>query len=419
MKRLQSALILSFALCVIPSHECEARGGRGGGPVGGASRGVSRGPSNFGGGMSRSPSMNSPASRPSAPRPTTPRPNVGQAGNVRPGASPSRVPTTAAGARPGAGTGTASRPSAGDLNNFLNIKPGAGQGTATGGAAGEFLRNTNTRPSTLPGNDGRPGKVGDGVGPGDRDGLRPSDGLGDRLGAGNRADWIGDREQGRADRNQRRDEVRDQVRDNHPRLDFWSDYPNWAAWRINRPYRWATWGALTGWVAYGWGEPVYYNYGDNVYYDNGTVYYGDNAVASEEEYAQQAQDIAQSAPQVDVSKEDWLPLGVFALTPAGQATGPDPSLFLQLAISKEGIVGGTLYNSANDTTQAIEGMADKSSQRVAWHVDDQSRPIMETGIANLTTDTVQTLVHFANGQTQQWLMVRLNDPSASPREEQK
>lgn len=59
-------------------------------------------------------------------------------------------------------------------------------------------------------------------------------------------------------------------------------------------------------------------------------------------------------------------LGVFALTPDGQASGPDPTLFLQLAISKEGIINGTLNNSATDTTQTIEGMADKASQRAAW-----------------------------------------------------
>ena len=43
-----------------------------------------------------------------------------------------------------------------------------------------------------------------------------------------------------------------------------------------------------------------------------------------------------------------MPLGVFALTPDGQKSGPDPTLFLQLAISKEGIISGTLNNSATE-----------------------------------------------------------------------
>jgi hypothetical protein len=39
---------------------------------------------------------------------------------------------------------------------------------------------------------------------------------------------------------------------------------------------------------------------------------------------------------------------------------------------------------------------------------------METGIVNLTQDSSPALVHFAEGTTQQWLMVRLKDPEAKP-----
>jgi hypothetical protein len=113
-----------------------------------------------------------------------------------------------------------------------------------------------------------------------------------------------------------------------------------------------------------------------------------------------------------------MPLGVFALTPDGQASGPEPSLFLQLAISKQGVLSGTLYNSATNSTQAIEGMVDKETQRSAWYVTGKTRPIMETGVANLTEDAAPALVHFADGQTQQWLMVRLEEPTAAPTQPQ-
>jgi hypothetical protein len=204
------------------------------------------------------------------------------------------------------------------------------------------------------------------------------------------------------------------VRENYPRLDFWSDHPPWAAWRINRPYRVATWAAITGWVGYGWSDSVPYSYGDNVYYQDNSVYYGDQPVATADEYAQQAEEIVASAPDVSADNADWLSLGVFALTPDGQADGPAPTLFLQLAVSKEGVIAGTLYNAANDTTQTIEGAVDKQSQRSAWNVTGTTRPIMETGISNLTQDTAPALVHFADGQTQQWLMVRLDEPATEP-----
>ena len=165
---------------------------------------------------------------------------------------------------------------------------------------------------------------------------------------------------------------------------------------------------MTGWLGgYGWTEPTYYNYGEDVYYQDDAVYYGDEPVATYDEYAQQAEQIATSAPEIAPDQSEWMSLGVFALTPDGQASGPEPTLYLQLVISKQGVINGTLYNSATNSTQEIEGMADKQSQRCAWTVKGQTRPLMETGIANLTDNTAPALVHFADGQTQQWLMVRL------------
>jgi len=130
---------------------------------------------------------------------------------------------------------------------------------------------------------------------------------------------------------------------------------------------------------------VYYSYGENVYYEGDSVYYGDQVVATADEYAQQAQTLVASAPEVGDNVE-WMSLGVFALTQDGQASGPEPSLFLQLAISKEGVISGTLNNKATNETQTVEGVADKKSQRSAWNVVGKTRPIMETGIFNLTED---------------------------------
>lgn len=205
--------------------------------------------------------------------------------------------------------------------------------------------------------------------------------------------------------------MRNQFRDNHPRYDFWKGHPNWARWRWNRPYRWATWGLITGWFSgWGWGDASAYSYGDNIYYQDDTVYYGDNAVATSEEYAQQAQTLATSAPEPAADSE-WLPLGVFAMTQDGQSSGPPPTIFLQLTVSKEGVIAGTVTNTETDTVQAIEGLVDKKTQRTAWVIEGKDSPIMETGIANLTRDEAPALLHFADGQTQQWLLVRLEEPA--------
>ena len=94
-----------------------------------------------------------------------------------------------------------------------------------------------------------------------------------------------------------------------------------------------------------------------------------------------------------------------------QASGPPPTIFLQLTVNKEGIIAGTVTNTEDpDNIQAIEGMVDKKTQRTAWVIQGKSSPIMETGIANLTKDEAPALLHFADGQTQQWLLVRLEEP---------
>ncbi|HTQ39486.1 MAG TPA: hypothetical protein VMJ32_10680 [Pirellulales bacterium] len=165
-------------------------------------------------------------------------------------------------------------------------------------------------------------------------------------------------------------------------------------------------------MPWNWSDPIYYNYGDNVCYEGDTVYYGDQAVCSADEYAQQAEAIATSIPpDVQPAAEDWLPLGVFAVTQDGQSANDEPTMFLQLTVSKQGIITGMLQNTASGVTKTVEGMVDKETQRAAWTAEGETRPLMETGISNLTQDTAGVLVHFDNGYTQRWLLARLNDPT--------
>ena len=136
----------------------------------------------------------------------------------------------------------------------------------------------------------------------------------------------------------------------------------------------AAWPAVTGWVDYGWQQPIYYNYGDNVYYQDDQVYYGDQPVATAADYAQQAAAIALSQPAAAPAAEDWMPLGVFAVTTDGEPNDAEPTMFLQLAVSKQGVISGTFQNTATDTAQQIEGMIDKETQRAAWVPKGQAGP---------------------------------------------
>ena len=229
--------------------------------------------------------------------------------------------------------------------------------------------------------------------------------------ADNRAGRVENRQELQGNRQERRDEVRNQVAENHPRMDFWSDHPGWAAWRISAPYRWATWGALGGWIGYGAGEPTSYSYGENVYYEGDQVYYGDQPVATADQYAQQAEAIAASAGR---KRNPKAASGCrWACSPSRRTARPPAwsrPCSCNSPSAKKASSPARFKNMATDQVQTLEGMADKKSQRVAWCVAGQKRPIMETGISNLTQDSSPALIHFADGQTQQWLLVRLPEP---------
>jgi hypothetical protein len=129
-----------------------------------------------------------------------------------------------------------------------------------------------------------------------------------------------------------------------------------------------------------------------------------------EEYALQAESIATTAPTQKPEEAEWMSLGVFAITQDGQASGPPPTMFVQLVVSKSGMIAGTFSNQQANKSQPLEGMVDKKSQRAAWVLSGQKRPIMETGILNLTKDTAPALIHFEDGTTQQRLLVRMDEP---------
>jgi hypothetical protein len=254
--------------------------------------------------------------------------------------------------------------------------------------------------------------------------MRPGEGgAGERLRpndwADHRPNRIPDRDQWQDWRQDHGNDIRDHWRDHAGDYKNWYDndwcdhhhihypyYPNFNYWAY------AAWPAVTGWVGYGSSQPVYYNYGDNVYYQDDQVYYGDQPVASSAEYAQQAEAIATNVPEAEPAPEDWMPLGVFAVTSDGEPTGAEPTMYLQLAVSKQGVISGTYQDTATGTVKEVEGMVDKQSQRAAWTAKGQTRPLMETGIVNLTQDTSPTLIHFADDSTQQWLLVRLEEPQS-------
>ena len=56
---------------------------------------------------------------------------------------------------------------------------------------------------------------------------------------------------------------------------------------------------------------------------------------------------------------------------------------------------------------------DKKTQRAAWTIGKKKDRVFEAGIENLTKDQTPILVHFGADRTQQWLLVRVQQPEGS------
>ena len=141
------------------------------------------------------------------------------------------------------------------------------------------------------------------------------------------------------------------------------------------------------------------------------VYVNGEEYGSAEEYYDDTVQVAASVPEMtdeQAEQMEWLPLGVFALTSESVNAS---SMYLQLALSKEGVIAGTFYNESTGATHPVEGMVDEKTQRAIWKAADGTNTdlVMETGIYNLTQDQADVFVHFGPEQTQTALLVRLDE----------
>ena len=459
--------------------------GGGGGAVtlpGGGTGGLRPG----GGGldMSNRPTI-PPATRPSLPN----RPGVG--------VSPPITSLPEFGSRPGAGGGAITRPSPGDLGDFLGIgggvRPGGGATTLPGrippvvdGRPGlGNLPNLGNRPGgglpdlgNLPNLVDRPG-IGDRPGVGNRPGIVDRPGIGDGSIGVNRPNF-GDRDRwtnngiisNRPSWSNINNSVNINIQNNwnnaivnagrpgwwnRPanRIGYWNTWGNsvrtsWAwhhgsnwfgstwwtthfcpigGWHYHfgiRTLPWTywwrtpTWGVLTGWFVWSapavvWSQPIFYDYGvgGNVTFVNNQVYVGGEPVATTSDFAASAMNLATVAPPVSqeqAAQAEWMPLGTFAVSMNEKDTRP--SMVTQLAVSREGIVSGMLYNVDTDQTQVIQGQVDKETQRVAFRIGENETIVAETGLYNLTQDEAPVLVHFGPDQIERYLLVRLEEPPA-------
>lgn len=165
---------------------------------------------------------------------------------------------------------------------------------------------------------------------------------------------------------------------------------------------------MADYLGYGDVPPTSYNYGVNVTSQDGNVNVDGQSVGTNEEFSQQAADLASTGTEAETSDtDDWLPLGVFAMV---RNEYQHPQLIMQLAINKQGILRGNYTDEITDHTLPIHGAVDQQTQRAAWTVGENKHAVMEAGLSDLTEAEAPALIH-KNGKTDHWILVRLEQPN--------
>jgi hypothetical protein len=192
-----------------------------------------------------------------------------------------------------------------------------------------------------------------------------------------------------------------------PRYHYWWGGQPWSFW-------WGapTWQTYVNWFPnWGWEAPFYYDYGPggNVMFQSGYVYIDGTPIATVDQYAATAAELAVVEPPLNPDQPvDWLPLGTFALSASEADT--NPARVLQLAVDPEGNLSGTLFNETTNQTYAVLGRVDRETQRVAFTINGNQDVVLETGIYNLTQDQTPLLAH-GEGRTETYMLLRLDPPA--------
>jgi hypothetical protein len=196
--------------------------------------------------------------------------------------------------------------------------------------------------------------------------------------------------------------------------DFWDHHHHGDDWF------WWSWVAaplLFDHFHYGWNTPYYWDYGpgEYIYYDDGVVYVNGQWYQPAPVFYDNTVELLEEAPvltETQAAQAEWLPLGVFAVTREGRA---ESDLLVQLAVTEDGLIGGTASDQASGLTYQVEGTVEKETQRAVWsYTNNQNqRVIMETSVFNLTQPEATGLVHYGPQDIQVIELVRLEAPEGA------
>ena len=106
-----------------------------------------------------------------------------------------------------------------------------------------------------------------------------------------------------------------------------------------------------------------------------------------------------------VADSDWLPLGVFAVTPPENAK---LHTYQQLAVDRKGVIKGNFYDAISGTNQPIEGTVDRTTLMASWTVGTNGSRF--TAPMRAFTSEPRTVSVASDGQSQSLAMMPMQRP---------
>ena len=88
-------------------------------------------------------------------------------------------------------------------------------------------------------------------------------------------------------------------------------------------------------------------------------------------------------------------------------------MLFELALNKKGVIAGNYFNVMTDDVKPVAGAVDKKTMRAAWTITGNKDVVYDTGISNLLKSQSTILVHFGKDKTQQWTLVRVQQPTSA------
>jgi len=101
----------------------------------------------------------------------------------------------------------------------------------------------------------------------------------------------------------------------------------------------------------------------------------------------------------------WLPLGAFAVQPAGSGDRAVPHIFIELCLHRDGTVRGNYFDSVSDAVHPIEGRSSRDGGTLIWKIGPGGAEF-ETTADELAAGRGEAIVR-RGASTRSWTLIGL------------